>query len=216
MYRQRPYGLLVIIKNYLRNKAVLDNLTIPTTVTKSDTDQIASPEVLQKVTPPKESVTNCNTLPEKKKYIPSFTGKRSKKLHEPFKIINDKHVVLQALQEKTNLSDTQIANALGYNRQYIPQLKKRLDKTSLVSARSKRLAKKAVIETLEMKAVTEKKLDNKGNPVDVENKPSHSNRLAAAAMVLDRSEPIVQRHQSESVNINLDGTLLDYSLFQDR
>ena len=87
-------------------------------------------------------------------------------------------------------------------------------KTSLVSAKAKRLAKKAVIETLEMKAVTEVKLDNKGNEVTVENKPSHSNRLTAAAMVLDRSEPIIQRHQNESVNINLDGTLLDYSGFR--
>lgn len=159
---------------------------------------------------------NCNTTSENRKFVPKFNGKRSKKLQEPFKEINDKHIVLQELREKTNLTDTQIANALGYNRQYLPQLKRKLDKTSLVSAKAKRLAKKAVIETLEMKAVTETKLDNKGNEVVVENKPTHSNRLTAAAMVLDRSEPIIQRHQTESVNINLDGTLLDYSSFADR
>lgn len=186
----------------------------PQTVTKSYTDQITSPNVLQKVTLPQECVTNCNSPSVKKKYIPRYSGVKTKKLQQPFKEINDKHIVLQELREKTSLTDTQIANALGYNRQYLPQLKRKLDRTSLVSAKTKRLAKNAVIETLEMKAVTEVKLDNKGNEVIIEDKPSHSNRLTAAAMVLDRSEPIIQRHQSESVNINLDGTLLDYSHFQ--
>ena len=161
-----------------------------------------------------ESVTISNTVSEKKKFIPTYDGSKSQKIQLPFKKLNDKHIVLQALIEKTDITDTQIANALGYNRTYVPQLKAKLEKTSLVSAKAKRLAKKAVIETLEMKAVTETKLDNKGNQVEVENKPSHSNRLTAAAMVLDRSEPIIQRHQNESVSINLDGTLLDYSNFR--
>lgn len=178
----------------------------------SNTDQISSPTAqISAVT-----VANCNTIPKKKKFVPVNTGIKSKVEHTPFKIINDKHIALQALRENSTLNDTQIANALGYHRSYIPSLKKKLDKTSLVSVKAKRLAKKAVIETLEMKAVTETKLDNKGNEVIVENKPSHSNRLTAAAMVLDRSEPIVQRHQSESVTINFDGTLLDYSQFQDK
>ena len=162
-----------------------------------------------------ESIMNCNnTQLEKKKFIPTHTGQKSKLIDKPLQKINSKHLALQELREKSNLSDTQIAQALGYTQSYMPMLKRKLDKTSLVSAKAKRLAKKAVIETLEMKAVTEVKLDNKGNEVTVENKPSHSNRLTAAAMVLDRSEPVIQRHQNENVNVNLDGTLLDYSSFR--
>lgn len=127
-----------------------------------------------------------------------------------------RHEAVKTLLDHSSLTQVEIAAQLNYKPEYIRELKKKLDKTSIVTAKTKRLAKRAVMETLEMKAVTETKLDNKGNEVVVENKPTHSNRLTAAAMVLDRSEPIIQRHQTESVNINLDGTLLDYSQFQDR
>lgn len=151
---------------------------------------------------------------KKKKHIPTFDGTKSKTKQIPFKKINDKHLAMQELREKSNLSDTQIANALGYHRSYIPNLKKKLDKTSLVSHKAKKLARKAVIETLEMQPVKVQKVSKNGEIVEVDEKPTHSNRLTAAAMVLDRSEPIIQRHQNESVNINLDGTLLDYSNFR--
>ena len=139
---------------------------------------------------------------------------KPKRIVKPLKNITPRQMAVQELLEKSQMPINAIAKAMNYHESYIPQLRRKLESTSIVSAKAKRLAKKAVIETLEMKAVTEKKLDNKGNIVEVEDKPSHSNRLTAAAMVLDRSEPIIQHHQNENVSINLDGTLLDYSKFR--
>lgn len=134
----------------------------------------------------------------------------------PVKNPTARHEAVKTLLDHSSLTQVEIAKQLNYKPEYIRELKKKLDKTSIVTAKTKRLAKRAVMETLEMKAVTEVKIDNKGNKVTVEDKPTHANRLSAAAMILDRAEPVIQRHQTESVNINLDGTLLDYSSFQDR
>lgn len=162
------------------------------------------------VTPIQEDVVTSNTITDIRNTI------KPKREWKALKKLTDRQILAQELLEKSQIPTAQIARGLGYAPPYLHTLKKKLDKTSLVSAKAKRLAKKAVIETLEMQAVTEKKLDNKGNEVLVEIKPSHANRLTAAAMVLDRSEPIVQKHQTQSVNINLDGTLLDYTNFAGR
>lgn len=163
-----------------------------------------------------KSVTNCNTTTEKKKFIPSFDGTKSRRIEKPMVEVNPKHLAFLELRDKSSLNETQIAEVLGYNRTYIPQLKKRLDQTSIVTKTMKRLAKRAVKETLEMKPVmiiTEKK-NKDGTPASVAVYPTHTNRLTAASMVLERAEPVIQHVESHNLNVQLDMSPVDLSKYR--
>lgn len=75
-------------------------------------------------------------------------------------------------------------------RQAVHHFKEKLNKLALSSPKMQKLARSAIQETLEMK------------PIDIgEGKqmfPSHTNRLAAAAMVADRVDPVIRTN----LNIN--------------
>jgi len=140
------------------------------------------------------------------KKLTETTQIKPKRIIKPLKKLSPRHIVAQELLEKSQIPITTIAKALNYNRCYVNELKKKLDKTSIVSEKAKRLAKKAVIETLEMKPIVLNSVDKSNNVIGIGDtiiNPTISHRLQAASMVLDRSEPAVQRHESASVNLNL-------------
>lgn len=161
------------------------------------TDQISSPT--DHFSP--ESVTNCNTIKRKQRYA-------------PIKKPTARHEAVKTLLDYSTLTQSEIAEQLNYKPEYVRELKKKLDKTSIVSSKTKRLAKKRLEEILERKPSSIEKLDKEGNPVVFNDYPTHSHVLEAVEKVISRSEPAIQKHQTQSVNINLDGTLLDYTNFQ--
>lgn len=99
------------------------------------------------------------------------------------------------------MSNGQIAKALGYNPSYFPIVKHKLEKHSLASPQMRKKAFKAVKETLEMKP-HDATVFIKGEPQTIPVYPTHTNRLAAAQMVADRCEPVVNRVESVSVSFS--------------
>ena len=86
------------------------------------------------------------------------------------------------------------------------KIKKSYDRYSLTKPKLVRLANKAIEDTL---AMTEH-VSSDGN-ISI---PSFTNRLTAAAMVKDRSEPVVR--QNMNVNVNADIDPVDLSAYLNR
>jgi hypothetical protein len=57
-------------------------------------------------------------------------------------------------------------------------------------------------------------MDENGNEIKELIYPSHTNRIAAAAMVADRTEPIVR--QNVNVNLNADVAPVDLERYRNR
>lgn len=158
-------------------------------VTKSDTDQIPSP------TAQKPAV------------------KKKGKVYKPLQKPTNRHVAVKTLLEHSELSQSEIGKALNYSTTYVKELKHKLDKTSLVTVKRLKRAYKVVDNILEQKPLQIEKVVN-GIVTTINDYPSHTVALDAAKRVIDQHQPIIQRHQQESISINLDGTLLDYSNFR--
>lgn len=157
------------------------------------------------VTPTQEVVVTSNTIADNR----STTKKpRYKPLQKP----TNRHVAVKTLLEHSDLSQSEIGKALNYSTTYVKELKHKLDKTSLVTAKRLKKAYKVVDNILEQKPLEIEKVVN-GEIQTIKDYPSHSVALDAAKRVIDQHQPIIQRHQTENLNINLDGTLLDYSSF---
>lgn len=133
-----------------------------------------------------------------------------------FKVIDKNSLVNLTPQEKayaalkaSGLEKAEIAKVLGIKKKSkdsrVSQLERSVKTKSIVNPKMVKLAHKAVEETLEMQpvTVTEVMTDKDGEQKTIEKKlyPSHSNRLDAAKMILNRSEPEVQKH----LNVNVDG-----------
>ena len=137
-----------------------------------------------------------------KKHIPKYTGIKSKIAATPMEKLNPKHLALKALRESGKLTDTQIAAALGYNKQYLPSLKRNLELHSIVSPRIQRAAKRALLETLELKPVTRESAF-KGEVVTYEDKPTHKDRMDAIREVMARTDVVKTRTESLSIHGNM-------------
>lgn len=125
-----------------------------------------------------------------------------------------KKKVIDVEAAPVNIPDVRIEKALSLVKDFetmkVPKSEKIKKKTLCKPAAIKK-AHKAVLDVLEMKPVKKKKLA-KGVVVEEEILPTHTNRLQAAQLVLDRVEPVVQRH--ENVNVNLDYSPIDLSQFR--
>ena len=100
------------------------------------------------------------------------------------------------------MTDTQIATALGYSKTYLPALKRNLELHSIVTPRIQRAAKKALLETLELKPVT-RETACKGEVVTYEDKPTHKDRMDAVREVMARTDVIKTRTESLSIHGNM-------------
>lgn len=89
----------------------------------------------------------------------------------------------------------------------------KIKKKTLCKPAAIKKAHKAVLDVLQMKPVKRTKFV-KGEAVVEEILPTHTNRLQAAQLILDRVEPVVQRH--ETVNVNLDFSPIDLSQYRRR
>lgn len=129
------------------------------------------------------------------------TDIKPKKEYQPFENLKPKHIAAIELLEHSQLSEGQIARALGYHPSYFTTVKNKLEKHSLASPQMRKKAFKAVKETLEMKP-HEATVFVRGKPQTIPVFPTHSNRLQAAQMVADRCEPVVNRVESVSVSFS--------------
>lgn len=137
-----------------------------------------------------------------KKSIPKYTGVKSKRIHKLPTKINDKHLALQALQKEGSLNNSQIARALGYTVQHAHELKKAIEYRSIVSPRIQRAAKRALLETLELKPVT-RETSFKGEKITYEDAPTHKDRMDAVREVMARTDVVKTRTESLSIHGNM-------------
>jgi hypothetical protein len=104
------------------------------------------------------------------------------------------------------------------DRASLSRFREKVNKYSLARPAMQKLAHKAVRDVLEGKEVEVKtqKVTPGGKIVEYTEKliPSHTNRLAAAAMVADRVEPIVR--QNINLNINTEVAPVDLSKYLNR
>lgn len=109
-----------------------------------------------------------------------------------------------------------LVNGKEPKRDALDNLKERVRQYSLQTPQMQKLARNAVRDALEGKAVkydAEKILSN-GKRVQYQEvvAPTYTNKLAAAAMVHDRVDPIVRR--SENLNINAEMAPVDLSRYR--
>ena len=103
---------------------------------------------------------------------------------------------LQAVNYKTNIT-TQAVN----------KFKKKFQKYTLTAPTMQKLAHHAVKDCLTDTPITQVKKDRQGNEIIEEIAPTWTNKLAAAAMVYDRVEPVMR--QVQSINIDISAINLD-------
>lgn len=96
---------------------------------------------------------------------------------------------------------------------------KRIKTKSIVNPKLTKLAHLAVEETLRMQPVDIERVvvTKEGNQVRVQDKlyPSHSNRLTAAQLIIDRDEPAIQKHLNMSINAGDIADLIDLQAYRD-
>ena len=146
------------------------------------------------------------------KKLTETTQIKPKRIIKPLKKLSPRHIVAQELLEKSQIPITTIAKALNYNRCYVNELKKKLEKTSLVSLQRVKLAHRTISDKMKMKPVEMEKVLKDGTVVKYMDYPPHAVALDAAKTIAHQHEPVIQRHQNE--NVNLDATVMDYSRFK--
>ena len=138
----------------------------------------------------------------RKKHLPVYTGAKSKIPPTPLEKLSPKHLALKVLRESGKMMDKDIADALGYTKGYIPALKRNLELHSIVSPRIQRAAKRALLETLELKPVTRESAF-KGEITTYEDKPTHKDRMDAVREVMARTDVVKTRTESLSIHGNM-------------
>lgn len=108
----------------------------------------------------------------------------------------DALTALQLTNNKTN-----IAPITKY------KLQEKYKRYSLLQPSMRKLAHNAVKDCLTDTPITQVKKDKQGNEIIEEIAPTWTNKLAAAAMVYDRVEPVVR--QMQSINIDISAINLD-------
>lgn len=121
----------------------------------------------------------------------SQTSKKER--YTPIKNPTSRHVAVQTLLEHSNLPLAAIAENTGYTTTYVKELKHKLSKTSIITPKLLRLAKKRLTEILDRKPSTQEKITKDGDVITCNDYPSHGNVLEAIKTVVDRSEPVTQK-----------------------
>ena len=115
-------------------------------------------------------------------------------------------IVEAAKQNLPDVTRSQIAEVLGINRVSVHRIEKRNKKKSVADKALHHLAIRAVKDNLKrIESVTkQQRVTNKGEVVDISviEKPSFSNQLDAARLVLDRAEPIKQADSGQGNTIS--------------
>lgn len=118
-----------------------------------------------------------------------------------------REIVIQSIRQNLpDVTQSQLADILNLARPSIARIEKRIKRKSVADKVLHNLAIKAVKENLkriESKTV-QQRVTNKGEIVDitVSEKPSFSNQLDAARLVLDRAEPIKQADSGQGNTIS--------------
>lgn len=89
------------------------------------------------------------------------------------------------------------------------RLRAKYKQWSLTSPQMQKLAHHAIKDTLKLQPLVVSKLDAQGNEVIEKIYPSHTNRIAAAAMVADRVDPVVRQNLNVNANIDISPVNLD-------
>jgi len=90
------------------------------------------------------------------------------------------------------------------------RLRAKYKQWSLTSPQMQKLAHHAIKDTLKLKPLQiSKGKDADGKEIIEEIYPSHTNRIAAAAMVADRVEPVVRQNLNVNANIDISPVNLD-------
>ena len=130
------------------------------------------------------------------------------------KTIKALNLMDQGIDPKTALQITNFKPIISPNA--VTNLKKKYEKWSLKSPKTVKLAHRAVLDCLagETSEIKSQKIDRNGQVVEITETiaPTVTNKLAAAAMVYDRYEPVVR--QNLNVNVNQDVHPVDLSRYQ--
>jgi hypothetical protein len=111
-----------------------------------------------------------------------------------------------------------LANGKAPSRATLTDFKRKVSKFSLQAPGMVKLAHQAVKDVLDGKEARYDavKVFSNGKKVKYQEVmiPTHTNRLAAAAMIYDRTDPLVRR--SENLNVNVDCSPVDLSKYRNR
>lgn len=119
--------------------------------------------------------------------------KPQKERYTPIKNPTSRHVAVQTLLEHSNLPLAAIAENTGYTTTYVKELKHKLSKTSIITPKLLRLAKKRLTNILNLEPNKQEKVIGSGDVIEYKDYPSHSNVLEAINTVVNRSEPVTQK-----------------------
>ena len=117
----------------------------------------------------------------------------------------NRQLAVKTLLENSNLSQREIGETLNYSTSNVKRIKGKLDTMSIVSPQTLRLAHKTLKNKMKQIPIEVEKIIN-GEVVRINDYPSHAVALDAAKRVIDQHEPIIQRHQSANINLNLSST----------
>ena len=142
---------------------------------------------------------------EMKAVLKAPKASRQKKPYRPQKM-TPKQIAFVALKQQ-GLNNSQIEKVSGITRGYGAFLEKRLEgRYDLRSNIMVKHAHRAIKSTLKMQPIEVEKINIiNGIERTVKEKvyPSHTNRLTAATMVMDRDQPVIQHIQSKTLLINI-------------
>lgn len=127
------------------------------------------------------------------------------------KIANKKQAAFITLRRQ-GLTVADASEVVGYNLSYAYKVDKKSESFTINTPAMRKRALKAITETLDMKPVDREIYNSKtGEIITVKERPTITNRLQAAGMVVDRSEPIIRRN--ENLNVNADISPVDLSAY---
>ncbi len=144
--------------------------------------------------------SSSNSIP-----MPKIIEIPKKQRYKPIQKPTNRHVAVQTLLQHSELSQSEIGKALNYTTNYVKELKHKLDKTTLVTAKRLKRAYKTLDDKMQMNPIDVEKVVN-GEVVRIKDYPSHAVALDAAKRVIDQHQPIIQRRESANINLNLSAT----------
>lgn len=93
----------------------------------------------------------------------------------------------------------------------VTKFKKKYQKYSITAPKIQKLAHNAITDCLSDAPIIQKRKDKQGNEIVEEIPPTWTNKIAAASMVYDRTEPAIR--QQANLNLNVDVHPVDLSLY---
>lgn len=141
----------------------------------------------------------------------NFSQKKKKNVPKHRDLRNRASAILSASNE---FSQTDIAKILNVNRATILRNKDKIEKNSIQTPHLQRLSKKYIKDCLSDKPLLRKVQTRQGEVLTIEDYPTYADKQKAASLVLERTEPTIQRIQSQSVNINIDADPVDLEQYR--